>query len=78
MPRFRFALSDARFVREVGMVQSETFDDAMSAVTERFAVTHGDKLEIGVYGFPPARYMYVNMLGSELSSWRPLIDEKAA
>lgn len=77
MPRYRFALSDAKFVREVGMVQSESFDDAMSAVTERFAVTAGDKLEIGVYGFPPARYTYVNMIGTELSSWKPL-GERAA
>ena len=77
MPRFRFALSDIKSVREVGMVQSETFDDAMSAVTERFAVTAGDSLEIGVYGFPPARYQYVMMSDNESSVWRP-VGQKAA
>jgi hypothetical protein len=76
MPRFRFALSDIKSVREVGMVQSDTFDDAMSAVTERFAVTAGDELEIGVYGFPPARYMYVNTI-DESSAWRP-VGQRAA
>jgi hypothetical protein len=58
------------------MVQSDSFDDAMSAVTERFAASAGDKLEIGVYGFPPARYTYVYEAGAS-SSWRPL-GEKAA
>jgi hypothetical protein len=77
MPRFRFALSDAKFVREVGMVQSDTFDDAMSAVTERFMASPGDNLEIGVYGFPPARYLYVSALDGISSNWRP-VGEKAA
>ncbi len=77
MPRFRFALSDIEAVREVGMVQSDTFDDAMSAVTERFAVTPGDSLEIGVYGFPPARYMYVALMDSDANTWRP-VGQKAA
>jgi hypothetical protein len=76
MHRFRFALSDIKSVREVGMVQSDTFDDAMSAVTERFAVTAGDSLEIGVYGFPPARYMYVQLM-EDSSAWRP-VGQKAA
>ena len=77
MPRFRFALSDIKSVREVGMVQSDTFDDAISAVTERYAVTDGDSLEIGVYGFPPARFRYVGMGNSDLSLWRA-VGEKAA
>jgi len=77
MPRFRFALSDIRAVREVGMVQSDTFDDALHAVTERFAVTPGDSLEIGVYGFPPARYQYVTLLDTDSSSWRP-VGQRAA
>jgi hypothetical protein len=76
MPRFRFALSDAEFVREAGIVQCETFDDAMSAVTERFVLSDGDELEIGVYGFPPARYTYSTLSG-DLTSWRP-VGEQAA
>ena len=77
MPRFRFALGNDRWVREVGMVQTDTFDDAMSAVTQRFAALPGDELEIGVAGFPPARYMYMNVIDGDSNRWRP-IGEKAA
>jgi hypothetical protein len=54
------------------MVQSDTFDDAMSAVTQRFAALPGDQLEIGVHGFPPARFMYVNVIDGESNRWRPM------
>jgi hypothetical protein len=59
------------------MVQSDTFDEAMSAVAERFTATPGDRLEIGVFGFPPARYMCVGSVDGDGASWRP-VDEKAA
>ena len=77
MPRFRFALSDIKAVREVGMVQSDSFDEALHAVAERFAVTPGDSLEIGVYGFPPARYLYVTLQDSDSNSWKP-VGQRAA
>ena len=55
MPRFNFALGKAGTLREAGEVQSDTFDDALEAIAEQAVVQVGDLLEIGVYGFPPAR-----------------------
>jgi hypothetical protein len=77
MPRYQFALSDSRFVRQVGMVQCDSLDDAMTAVADRFVAAAGDHLEIGVHGFPPARYLYVHVLDSNSGAWRP-IGAKAA
>ena len=49
MPRFRFALSNSSThqVREAGMVQTETFDDAMTAISEHLDAREGETLEIG-------------------------------
>jgi hypothetical protein len=52
------------------MVQTDTFNDAMAALTDRFPVTSGDQLEIGVYGFPPARYRFVATLEGQPSVWQ--------
>ena len=56
MPHFRFALNSKDNVREVGVVQSDSFSNALEAITERLEIDEGDTLEIGVHGFPPARY----------------------
>ena len=71
MPRFKFALSGPEEVREAGIVQSESFADAMSAIGEQASVVEeGDTLEIGVPGFPPARYHYLGLVRGR-RSWRP-------
>ena len=70
MPRFKFALSGPEEVREAGIVQSESFAEALSAIGDQSALTEGDTLEIGVPGFPPARYHYVGMVRGK-RSWRP-------
>ena len=71
MPRFKFALSGPEEVREAGIVQSESFADAMRAIDEQASVVEeGDTLEIGVPGFPPARYHYLGMVRGR-RSWRP-------
>ena len=70
MPNFRFALSSTTAIREAGMIQSESFSDAMEAISERLTVNQGDTLEIGVIGFPPARYECVFTRGGT-QGWRP-------
>jgi hypothetical protein len=72
MPRFQFSLSTTDIVREAGVVQSESFADALAAIEEHVSAKEGDKLEIGVSGFPPARYEFVGgtMMGGT-AAWRP-------
>ena len=70
MPRFKFALSGPEEVREAGIVQSESFAEALSAIGEQSAIVEGDTLEIGVPGFPPARYHYLGLVRGQ-RSWRP-------
>lgn len=70
MPRFNFALGKAGTLREAGEVQSDSFDDALEAIAEQAIVQVGDQLEIGVHGFPPARYELVKT-GRKSRGWRP-------
>ena len=70
MPRFKFALSGPEEVREAGIVHSESFAEALTTIGEQSTLTEGDTLEIGVPGFPPARYHYLGMVRGE-RSWRP-------
>ena len=56
MPQFTFSLSTVGQVREAGIVQSESFTDALEAIDQNCSLTEGDTLEIGVSGFPPARF----------------------
>lgn len=56
MPRFTFSLAKGGLAAEAGMVVSESFTDALDAIAEQPQVSVGDVLEIGVPGFPPARY----------------------
>ena len=71
MTRFQFALSSvAESLPQAGVVQSESFADALTAVGEHVSATYGDVLEIGVHGFPPARYEYLGTSRGGLL-WRP-------
>ena len=57
MSKFSFAISSGpESVRQAGIVESDSFDDAVNLLGLRISVQEGDSLEIGVYGFPPARY----------------------
>jgi hypothetical protein len=71
MPSYRFMLSNTDEVREAGVVQSETFAAALRAINSQFAANEGDTLEIGVQGFPPARFecIWSGEIGG--ASWRP-------
>lgn len=70
MPRFTFSLGRPDEVREMGAVQSDSFDDALAVLAEQASPILGDVLEIGVPGFPPARYEYVKV-GRRQRAWRP-------
>ena len=70
MPRFNFSLISSGLVGEAGVVQSDSFDDALAAISEHVTANEGDTLEIGVNGFPPARYHRVGLLAGA-RGWRP-------
>ena len=46
-------------------------DAALEAITEQVTIRDGDTLEIGVRGFPPARYECVWPKINGVPSWRP-------
>ena len=56
MATYTFSLSTSDQARQAGIIQSGSFDEALRLVGERMPVNRGDTLEIGVNGFPPARY----------------------
>jgi hypothetical protein len=71
MPRYQFSVGRDGVVREAGAVLSESFHDALTAIAERSSVTHGETLEIGVEGFPPARYEFVMATLGNRGGWTP-------
>ena len=71
MPRFRFSLTTLDEIREAGIVQSSSFAEALNAIGEHATVHEGDTLEIGVPGFPPAKYLYLGTEQGGTRSWRP-------
>jgi hypothetical protein len=73
MTRFEFALRGTDEIRQAGVVQSESFSDALSLVSRHVTVQDGDTLEIGVAGFPPARFAFVPTLDAVAEvNWRPI------
>ena len=56
MTRFTFSLSKSGVASDAGAVISESFGDALAALAREPQVAIGDTIEIGVPGFPPARY----------------------
>ena len=70
MPRFMFALSTTELVREAGVIKSETLAQALDLVGEHATINAGDMLEIGVKGFPPARFECVSTMIKGSPLWR--------
>ncbi|CAA9302828.1 MAG: hypothetical protein AVDCRST_MAG11-957 [uncultured Gemmatimonadaceae bacterium] len=70
MPRYNFSLFTSGLVGEAGVVQSDSFDDALAAISEHVTANEGDTLEVGVFGFPPARYRKVSEAAG-LRAWQP-------
>ena len=55
MSRFQFAISSGpESVRQAGVVESDSFNEAVVLLGEKIPVRTGDSLEIGVSGFPPS------------------------
>ena len=71
MSRYQFAIhSGSDSPRQAGVVESDSFNEAVVLVGQKMVVRAGDSLEIGVPGFPPARY---NCVGERRSIpiWMP-------
>jgi hypothetical protein len=65
MSRFQFAISSGpESIRQAGIVEGDSFDEAVLLLGKRIPVQKGDSLEIGVTGFPPARYHCVGAVRS--------------
>jgi hypothetical protein len=70
MSRFSFAVSGLDS-RSEGVIESDSFRDAVDALGQHVDVKTGDMLEIGVLGFPPARYECVGAIKSGYPIWMP-------
>ena len=65
MSKFQFAISSGpEFVRQAGVVESDSFNEAVVLLGTKISVRAGDSLEIGVHGFPPARYHCIGEMKS--------------
>jgi hypothetical protein len=73
MATYTFSVSMSENERQAGIIQSASFDDALRLVGERVIVSQGDLLEIGVRGFPPARYECVESLLDGTVFWQPAV-----
>ena len=71
MPRYQFAIGGTGAVREAGFVHSESFSEALAAISQRVRAERGDTLQIGVNGFPPARYECLWAENGSAQSWKP-------
>lgn len=68
MSKYRFALSNLE-TRQEGIVEGDDFADAVFNLGAHVRVTKGDRLEIGVLGFPPARFECVGSLFDGKPVW---------
>jgi hypothetical protein len=78
MATYTFSLSTSDEARQAGLIQSASFEEALRLVGERMTVTEGDTLEIGVKGFPPARYECIHSLLDGTVFWQPASNKLAA
>jgi len=70
MSRFGFAVSGVA-TRQEGIIESESFGEALNSLGQHVDVRTGDQLEIGVVGFPPARFECVGEIKSGYPIWIP-------
>jgi hypothetical protein len=71
MATYTFSLSTTPDARQAGVIQSDSFEEALRLVGERMSVTQGDTLEIGVTGFPPAKFECIEALFDGTVFWVP-------
>lgn len=69
MSKYCFSVSNVE-TRHEGIIESPSFLAAVDALADHVDVRKGDVLEIGVKGFPPARYECVGEMSS-LPVWMP-------
>jgi hypothetical protein len=77
MSKFCFAVSGVDS-RQEGVIESDSFSAAVDALGEHVDVRTGDMLEIGVRGFPPARFECVGEISAGFPVWRPHTGQLAA
>ncbi|HXY32222.1 MAG TPA: hypothetical protein VEI06_16060 [Gemmatimonadaceae bacterium] len=78
MANYEFSLSSpVDRTRRAGVVRSDSFAEALELIAEEGDVGDGDRLEIGVRGFPPAKYIYFLSALGEGHGWYPT-DRRAA
>lgn len=77
MSKFCFAVSNIESRRD-GEIESDSFSDAVDELGRQIVVSKGDLLEIGVYGFPPARYECVGLIKGSRPIWFPTGGRMAA
>lgn len=72
MSKFQFAISSGpESIRQAGIVETASFADAVDLLGKKVTVHAGDSLEIGVAGFPPARFQCVGAVKNGLPVWIP-------
>jgi hypothetical protein len=72
MSKYQFAISSGpESIRQAGIVESESFDEAVVLLGKKIPVHAGDSLEIGVAGFPPARFQCVGAVNNGRPVWVP-------
>jgi hypothetical protein len=72
MSKYQFAISSGpESIRQAGVVESDSFDEAVVLLGERIPVQEGDSLEIGVFGFPPARFQCIGAVRGGRPLWLP-------
>lgn len=57
--------------RQEGTIESDSFLAAVDVLGQHVNVQKGDVLEIGVFGFPPARYECVGEETAGIPLWMP-------
>lgn len=77
MTRFWFAHSRGDVIHRSGALEAPNLVEALRVVARRGNPTAGDRLDIGLAGFPPARYECVFQGFETPLSWR-LINSMAA
>jgi hypothetical protein len=71
MPQVWFAVTTIDGTRTDGVVQGASYSEALSTVSKHVSGNIGDVLEIGVEGFPPAKYRCIVAGKGQVEAWRP-------
>lgn len=70
MAKFTFSLDTRDEVVQAGIVQSRSFEEALDTLGQELVVKQGDRLQIGVAGFPPAHFEAISLMGGDVL-WTP-------